>query len=175
MYSSNNFSKFDSVFYEWNTEINSALHLLIPICVSVMVFIVFIYRYSSQRISVRGFYFFFMLLPFGIVDAFLFFQKCWNLHELKRWWKKSCTNMSRDTFSHFNYFCIYMCVHEFMNLEVHSFHKRHHDFITAYCIIVQSINIFRDLAFFLHSLVHGSDSSKITNICYMYVFVCAYL
>ena len=57
MYSSNNFSKFDSVFYEWNTEINSALHLLIPIYVNVMVFIVFIYRYSSQRISVRGFYF----------------------------------------------------------------------------------------------------------------------
>lgn len=67
-----------------------------------------------------------MLLPFGTVDAFSFFQKCWNLHELKWWWKKSCTNMYRDTFSHFNYFCIYMCVHEFMNLEVHSFHKRHH-------------------------------------------------
>lgn len=80
--------------------------------------------------------------------------------------------MSRDTFSHFSYFCIHMCVREFMNLEVNGFHKRRHDFITVYCIIVQSINIFRDLAFFLHSLVHGSDSSKITNMLYVCVCVC---
>ena len=73
--------------------------------------------------------------------------------------------MSRDTFCHFSYFYIYMCVHEFINLEVHGFHKKHHDFITVYCIIVESINILRDPAFFLHFLVHGSNSSKITNIC----------
>ena len=137
--------------------------MLIHIFVNVRVFIVFIYRCSIE-IAVKGSCFFFMLLPFGTIDAISFFQKSWNLNEWKQWWKKSCTNMSRDTFCHFSYFYIYMCVHEFINLEVHGFHKKHHDFITVYCIIVESINILRDPAFFLHFLVHGSYSSKITNM-----------